>query len=202
MLDVYSFSPLKGNSRVVRKVIVVGKLIAIFCQIYREWDKNLPLLNLAYRSTVHEVTDFTPNCIMTGREIALPLDIMLCTIQDSEKITAPEYIEKLQSRLGSCFEEGWVQLKKYGEKQRKYYKLSIHGEKFKPGDLVYLREKMRQKQVCPKLVPKWRGPYMVIRLFSTVYDILTALKVSKLSHFYLFELCHVIDIPSWIKRAR
>ena len=48
---------------------------AIFCQTYQEWDRNLSLLTLAYRSMV--VMGFTPNFIMTGREVALPLDIML-----------------------------------------------------------------------------------------------------------------------------
>ena len=71
----------------------------------------------------------------------------------------------------------------------------MHGEQFKPGDLVYLREKTRWKQVCPKLVPKWRGPYMVIKRFGTVYKILTAMKVSKLFHFDLLKPCHVTDIP-------
>ena len=66
-------------------VKVEGNLTAFLCQTYREWDKNLPLLTLAYRSTVHKVTGFTQNFIMTGREIAPPLDIMLGTIQDGEK---------------------------------------------------------------------------------------------------------------------
>ena len=87
----------KGNSRVERMVKVVGDLIAVFCHMYREWDKNLPFLTLAYRSTVHEVTGFTPNFIMTG-EIALPPDVMLETLQDGEMTTEPEYVQKLQSR--------------------------------------------------------------------------------------------------------
>ena len=132
-----AFHP-QGYSKVERMVKVIGNLIAIFCQTYRQWDKNLPLLTLTCWSTVHEVTGFTPNFITTGQEIALSLD-MLGTIQDGEKTTAPEYIQKLQSRLGTCFEE--VQLKKYREKHRKYYNLYIHGEEYKPRDLVYLREK-------------------------------------------------------------
>ena len=60
----------QGNSRVERMVKVVGNLIATFCQSYREWDKNLPLLTLAYRSNTHEVTGYTPNFVMTGWEVA------------------------------------------------------------------------------------------------------------------------------------
>ena len=75
----------QGNSRVERMVKMVGDLIAVFCNMYREWDKNLPLMTLFYWSTVHFVTDFTPNLIMTRREIAPPLDIMLGIVQDSKK---------------------------------------------------------------------------------------------------------------------
>ena len=108
---------------------------------------------------------------MTGQKIAKPLDIMLGTIQDDEKTTALEYVQKLGSRLGACFEEVCVQLMKYRGKQRKCFNLSIYGEEYKPEDLVYLREKTRWKQVCHKLVPKWRGPYMVVRRFGSVCNL-------------------------------
>ena len=85
-----AFHP-QGNLRVEHMVKVVGNLITVFCQTYQEWDRNLPLLTLAYRSTVHEVTGFTPKFINTGREVTLPLDIMVGTVQDSEKVT--EYVQ-------------------------------------------------------------------------------------------------------------
>ena len=44
----------QGNSRVERMVKVVGNLIATFCQSYREWDRNLPLLTFTYRSRMHK----------------------------------------------------------------------------------------------------------------------------------------------------
>ena len=71
-------------------MIVVGNLFAVFCHIYREWDENLPLLTLAFRSTVREVTGFTSNFVMTGREVSLPLDIMMGTYQDTNKVKVPE----------------------------------------------------------------------------------------------------------------
>ena len=206
MLDVKHkmstpFHP-QGNSRVERMVKVIGNLIAAFCQTYREWDKNLPLLTLAYRSTVHEVTGFTPNFVMTGREITLPLDVMMGTLNQDDRVTAPEYVSRLQTRLQTCFEEVRQSLRQFGERQKKFYNLSTHGEQYRPGDLVYLREKTRKKQVSPKLTPKWKGPYLVIKRFGTVYEVMTAFQVSKIYHFDLLKPCHSTEIPSWIKRAR
>ena len=61
-------------------VKVTGNLIATFCQSYREWDRNLPLLTLAYRSSTYEVIGYAPNFVMRVQEVALPLDIMLGTL--------------------------------------------------------------------------------------------------------------------------
>ena len=86
-------------------VKVMGNFIVTFCQSYREWDKNLPLLTLGYRSSTHEVTGYTPNFVRTGREVALLLDIMHGTLEGADMTTAPEYVQKLQTRLKACFEE-------------------------------------------------------------------------------------------------
>ena len=192
----------QGNSRVERMVKVVGNLIALFCQSYKEWDKNLPLLTLAYRSTVHEVTGFTPNYIMTGREVSLPLDVMLGSIRDRDDMTVPSYVERLKHRLQGCFEQVRQHLKQFGERQKRYYNLSRHGDQYQPGDLVYLREKTRKKQVSPKLMPRWKGPYVVVKRFGTVYEVMMNLKGSKLYHFDLLKPCHSQDIPAWIRKAR
>jgi transposase InsO family protein len=206
MLDVNHkmstpFHP-QGNSRVERMVKVVGNLIAAFCQTYTQWDKNLPLLTLAYRSTVHEVTGFTPNFVMTGREMSLPLDVMMGSLGLEDRSRVPEYVNRLRTRLQTCFEEVRQNLKQYGERQKKYYNLSTHGEQFKSGDLVYLREKTRKKQISPKLMPKWKGPFLVIKQFGTVYEVMTVYRVTRLYHFDLLKPCFATEIPAWIKRAK
>jgi hypothetical protein len=40
------------------------------------WDLMLPVLLLAYRTSVHETTGETPSLLMLGREARLPVDIM------------------------------------------------------------------------------------------------------------------------------
>ena len=42
-----------------------------------DWDDHLPYMCMAYRSTVHESTKFSPNRLMLGREVNLPLDVMV-----------------------------------------------------------------------------------------------------------------------------
>ena len=73
--------------------------------------------------------------------------------------------------------------------------LSTHGQAFKPGDLVYLMEKTRKKQVCSKLMPKWKRPYIVVRKFGMAYEVLITPKTSKIYHFDLLKPCHITDCP-------
>ena len=135
-----------------RMVKVVGNLIASFCHDYKEWDANLPLLTLAYRSTVHEVTGFTPNYIMTGREVLLSLDIMMGVDEDDPKTSVTDYVESLNGRLHDCFTEVQRHMKQQAEGQKRYYNLNTHGNQHKRGDLVYDRETTKKKGVSPS----WR----------------------------------------------
>ena len=73
---------------------------------------------------------------------------------------------------------------------------------FKPGQVVYMREKTRKKQVSPKLAPKWKGPYLVVKRFGTVYEVMTIFRVTKLIHFDLLKPCYSSEVPVWIKKAR
>ena len=86
-------------------VKVVGNLLAAFCESQKTWDENLPLLTMAYRSTIHEVTGYSPNYVMLSREVSLPLDIMFGVAVPEERAPVHEYVQALKVRLKTCFEE-------------------------------------------------------------------------------------------------
>ena len=50
----------------------------------KDWDQQLPLLMMAYRSSVHESTGFTPNEMMLGRAVLLPLDLVIVQAERNE----------------------------------------------------------------------------------------------------------------------
>jgi hypothetical protein len=192
----------QGNSRVERMVKVVSNLVNCFCRSQSNWDDRLPLLSLAYRSTIHEVTGYSPNYLMLGREVYLPLDVMIQSIPESQRVTAPQYVTELKERLQVAFKCVRDNLKREGLRQRKYYNLKTQGDEFKPGQLVYLKETTRKIGVSPKLSPYWLGPYMVVKKFGTVYEIQKSAKTSKLYHFDLLKPCFSEQVPSWIKREQ
>ena len=52
-------------------------------QNQRDWDRHIPLLTAAYRSTPHSRTGFTPNRLMLGRKVRWPADLSV----EESKIT-------------------------------------------------------------------------------------------------------------------
>lgn len=196
-----AFHP-QGNSRVERMVKVVGNLLAAFCTTQKEWDEKLPLLTLAYRSTVHEVTGYSPNYVMLGREVMLPLDIMMGTISDDQRRPVLEYVSNLKTQLNVCFTEVREHLKAQGERQRKYYNLSSHGQSFEVGEVVYMVEKTKKIGVSPKLSPKWLGPFIVVQTLGTIYEIQLTPRKSKMVHFDMLKKCYSNPLPTWLQKAQ
>ena len=65
-----------------------------------DWDKNLGCLALAYRSTPQESTKFTPNMVMMGKEVKLPLEVIYANPENSEECSSyGDYLFKLREDL-------------------------------------------------------------------------------------------------------
>ena len=58
---------------------VQAMLSAYVAQNKKDWDWNVPLLMMAYRSSIHDTTKCTPSAMTLGREIRLPIYLMLGT---------------------------------------------------------------------------------------------------------------------------
>lgn len=192
----------QGNFRVKIMLKAVENLISLFYRNYDKLHQNLPLFTLTYRSTTHEVTGYTPNFIMMGQEVTLLLDIMLGLVLYDHYHRVPQYVQDLKARMETCFTDVRDQLKQCGELQRLYYNLSIHRNRFEPGTAVYLKEKTKKVGVSPKLAPKWKGPYLLVKQFSSSCKGMTSYKVTKLYHFDLLKECHSQELHAWIRRAR
>ncbi|PIK55613.1 hypothetical protein BSL78_07465 [Apostichopus japonicus] len=52
-------------------------LSAVVSENQRDWDEWLPHVTMAYRSSVHETTGETPSVMMLGREMNLPVDLLV-----------------------------------------------------------------------------------------------------------------------------
>ena len=52
----------------------------------KDWDQYIPLLMMAYRSAVHDIMKYTPAQLIVGRNLKLPIDLLLgCPEEEKEK---------------------------------------------------------------------------------------------------------------------
>ena len=63
-----------------------------------EWEKNLRRLCVAYNTSIHPTTVFSPFAPMFGRQAPIPMDIILGTAAPFS-ITVPQYVTNLHKNL-------------------------------------------------------------------------------------------------------
>ena len=63
---------LKGANRSIQNMIS-----SYISDSQDDWDEHLPLLMMAYRSSIHESTGVSPALMMFGRDLTLPVDMTL-----------------------------------------------------------------------------------------------------------------------------
>ena len=119
---------------------------------------------MAYRSTFQESTGCTPNRMMLGREISVPLDLIVGNPPDSENSLCPvEYVEWLRHSLGTAFEFANANLQRSATRQKRYHDRNLKQRQFEPGDFVW---RWYPPTANIKLGLGWTGPFKVIRRLS------------------------------------
>ena len=134
----------------------------------RDWDVCLPYVLMAYRSTVHETTGFSPNMLMLGRESTTPLDLMYEMPPEIKSIPANQWVWALRERLEKS--HAIVRENVQGEmlRQKKYHDAKTSWSSFEPGEMAYVYFPVRKSGCSHKLTSFWRGPYEVEKKLSDV----------------------------------
>ena len=80
---------------------LVDMLSKVVNNYHRNWDESLPLVMLAYRSSIHESTGESPVRMLCGRDIQLPIDLMLVKppVEVSDPVSGVAYVDDLKDKL-------------------------------------------------------------------------------------------------------
>ncbi|XP_063442388.1 uncharacterized protein LOC134722696 [Mytilus trossulus] len=125
----------------------------------RDWDTYVPLLMLAYRSAPHETLGESPNNMMFGREVHMPIDLIYGVQSPDGKLSRPEYIDQLTSRMDKVHTVVRDRLVHAAARQKRKYDLTSKNSQYKVGDGVMLRDSKKYKGRSPKFQFKWEGPF-------------------------------------------
>ena len=140
----------------------------------RSWDDALPYAMMAYRSSVHELTNQSPAKMLLGREIQLPVDLLLGCPPDSVVFEGDvaSYVEGLRDVLRNVHEYAREYMVEASEKQKRGYDHRTNYKSYKAGDSVFLFEPIRKKGICPKFESLWTGPWVILdKVSDLIYKI-------------------------------
>ena len=112
-----------------------------------EWESHLRRLCLAYNTSVHPTTGYSPFALMFGRQVRMPIDIMYGT-QTPTQVTIPQYMTNLQASLQNAYEYVWNHM---GHKLEALHDKKVCGTPFKKGGLVWLHSPAVRPVANPKI---------------------------------------------------
>ena len=167
----------------------------------KNWDLYLPLLMMAYRSSVHESTGFSPNEMMLGREVLLPLDLVIGQAEPTGSSTT-EYADRLGEQMERIHQFACQHLKLSSDRQKRNYDhRPVNQHRYNRGDAVWLYSPQKKKGICPKLMRYFDGPYLVIKRMSDVlYRVQKGPKSKpKVVHHDRLKAYHGPNVPDWLE---
>ena len=138
-------------------------MLAMFAgENHDDWDDLLPALMMAYRSSVHESTRFSPYRLMFGEECTLPMDVGLPRRESDlpDPITSP-YAVWVRDALEVAYDQVCRNSGQAVRRQKRLYDRRALRRLFAMGDWV-LRYYTPAKK-C-KLDSAWVGPYLIVSL--------------------------------------
>lgn len=163
----------------------------------REWDRYICFLTAAYRSTVHPATGFTPNFLMFGREVNLPIDLLYPLPKRNTTQDHSEYVRDLRGEMEECYAAAREALRRAAERQERVHDTRIRENEYHPGDLV-----LRSQPKAKKLESRWAGPFIVTKsLGGSLYRIANQNRAF-VSHHDMLKPFLANRVPRWALRVR
>lgn len=137
----------------------------------KEWETHLQKLCMAYNTSVHSSTGFTPFYLMFGRQAKLPIDVAYGN-PTPESDSVSQYAATMKDSLEQAYRRVREQSGKSAKRQKELYDQKVHGKACEVGDLVWLHSPAVPRGQSRKLHCPWVGPFEVVkRLSDVVYRI-------------------------------
>ena len=133
----------------------------------KDWDAQcLPLVMAAYRASSHTSTGYSPNRLFLGREVWMPLDLVMGLtkeVGEDLEVSLEDFVQQTKERAEGCYEVARKHLEVAAERRKKTYDIRVKEAVFRIGDWVWYHYPRRYQKKSPKWQKSYVGPYLIVR---------------------------------------
>ncbi|XP_053406411.1 uncharacterized protein LOC128559220 [Mercenaria mercenaria] len=195
----------QANSVVERFNRTIKTMLSSFCTKQQNlWDQYLPQLLMAYRASPHASTGISPNRMVFGHEVMLPMAAMIGHPESTNNLTGGPYITDLKKKIKVAHDIARENLQTSANYRKRYYDVKSKARVLEPGQAVWLYDTRTKPGVCSKLVPKWKGPFLVQKRIDDLTYLVKQKKTSNAKVYHIDRLLkyHGNALPKWFKSAK
>ena len=195
----------QGNGMIERFNRTLAHMLSIYAHDHPdEWDGHLCFASMAYNSSVHSTTGFTPYKLRMAEEMRLPMQALIPDPRDEpedDELEYRDYVDELKSKLRKAHEVARQVTKKQMKVYKDRYDVKATPRQLEVGQAVWLYRPYRKKGVCPKLQSKWDRVYVVTGKLDDVLYRVQKGKTGKAQVVHIQRLMRYEgpDQPTWWK---
>ncbi len=131
-----------------------------------QWEDHIRKVCMAYNTSVHPTTGYTPFFLMFGRQARLPLDLMYPSATPPS-VPQAEYAVQMKASLEGAYTRVRGTMRARLGRQKMIYDAKVHGAPFETDELVWLHSPVVPRGMSKKLHHPWTGPWRVVKRIST-----------------------------------
>ncbi|KAK3705767.1 hypothetical protein QZH41_000594, partial [Actinostola sp. cb2023] len=134
------------------------------------WDEHMEFCLMAYRSSVHSSTGHTPYELMFGREMRIPVDVMMGMVPEDEssECSYSESVSELRNKLAKGYEDVRTNLQAAQRRQKDAFDKGVRHTVYEPGDLVLRYSPQLTPGEASKFHRNWQGPYTIVERITEI----------------------------------
>ena len=178
---------------------MLGKVIM---DSQRDWDDRLPMVLAAYRASPHESTGYSPNRLCLGREVRMPLDLIMgLPLEERESHgTADVFVRDMQEKSADAYALARKHLGIAAERRKTAYDIRTREAKFEVGDWVWYWYPRKYRSKSLKWQKCYIGPYLITHKIEPVNYVLQKSAKAKpfVVHLNKLKKCHGTTPMSWL----
>ena len=138
-----------------------AQIVGMLCNEQQQWDLYLSFAQMSYNATVHNTTGETPNKVVFGDQLRMPIDVMTPDVEQRTPVAHSEYVQELERDMRLCGQLVRQRTQRAARCHKNYYDRRQHEVKYQSKDLVMLKT-MAFLPFQRKFQDRYTGPWTVI----------------------------------------